>query len=106
MEDLAAATPHTGSTLSPDHTPPRRKRGRPLEMTPQEVLRRIRELADRGKLIRVHLDVPALYARARRLFGTWAAALGAAGVNHAAAVAAARELSIESRRRRRRRVAR
>ena len=59
-----------------------------------------RYCSDRGQLFRVHLDTPALYARARRLFGTWAAALAAAGLNHRAAVAAARERSLETRRRR------
>lgn len=103
IEDLAPAAAHTGASGVPDHDRPRRKRGRPLEMMPQEVLRRIRELAERGQLFRVHLDTPALYARARRLYGTWAAALGAAGLNHGQAVAAARQRSLETRRRRRRR---
>ena len=69
-------------------------------MAPGEVLARIRERATRDGLFRVHLDAPALYARARRLFGTWAAALAAAGVSHDATVAAARRRSIETRRRR------
>jgi hypothetical protein len=47
---------------------PRRKRGRPLEMQPHEVLSRIREMAMRNALFRVHLDAPSLYARARRQF--------------------------------------
>ena len=77
---------------------PRRKRGRPLEMQPHEVLSRIREMAMRNALFRVHLDAPSLYARARRQFGTWASALVAAGVDHAAAVGAARRRSVEHRR--------
>jgi hypothetical protein len=96
IEDFASAStpgPHPG-------TP--RKRGRPLEMAPQEVLRWIRDLAERGQLFRVHHDAPALYARARRLYGTWAAALGAAGVNHGATVAAARQRALETRQQRRR----
>lgn len=101
IEDLATVAAHAGGSLPVDHERPRRKRGRPLEMAPNEVLKRIRDLSERGHLFRVHLDTPALYARARRLFGTWAAALGAAGVNHGAAVAAARERSLETRRRRR-----
>lgn len=77
---------------------PRRKRGRPLQVQPHEVLGRIRELDVRNALFRVHLDAPALYARARRLFGTWASALAAAGVDHDAAVAAARRRAVEHRR--------
>jgi hypothetical protein len=103
IEDLAPAPAHAGGAAMPNGEHPRRKRGRPLEVLPQEVLRHIRELADKGQLFRVHLDAPALYARARRLYGTWAAALAAAGVNHGAAVAAARQRSLETRRRRRRR---
>ena len=77
---------------------PRRKRGRPLEMQPHEVLSRIREMALRNALFRVHLDAPSLYARARRQFGTWASALVAAGVDHAAAIKAARRRAVEHRR--------
>jgi hypothetical protein len=43
--------------------------------------------------------MPALYARARRLFGSWAAALEASGLDHRATLAAARRRSIETRRR-------
>lgn len=77
---------------------PRRKRGRPLQMQPHEVLSRIRELAVRNALFRVHLDAPALYARARRLFGSWASALATAGVDYGEAVAAARRRAVEHRR--------
>ncbi|HEY6193882.1 MAG TPA: hypothetical protein VI504_02480 [Candidatus Eisenbacteria bacterium] len=76
-----------------------RKRGRPLEMPPPDVLRRIRDEFDRGTLYRMHHAQPALYARARRLFGSWANALAAAGVDHARAVAEARRRSVETRRR-------
>jgi hypothetical protein len=69
-------------------------------MQPSEVMSHIRELARRDRLFRVHLDVPALYARARRLFGSWAAALEAAGLDHGATTAAARRRAIETRRRR------
>src|SRR5262249_41407642 len=75
-------------------------RGRPLEMSPDTLLERIRARAVSGELFRVHLSEPALYARARRLFGSWARALAAAGLDHAAAVAAARRRSHEARRRR------
>jgi hypothetical protein len=78
----------------------RRKRGRPLEMQPHEVIAHIRDLAGRDRLFRVHLDLPSLYARARRLFGNWASALAAAGLDHGAATAAARRRAVEARRRR------
>ena len=77
-----------------------RKRGRPLEMQPQEVLRSIRALHQRGELFRVHMRQPSLYARARRLFGTWAQALAQAGVDHAGTVHEARRRAAEHRRRR------
>ena len=77
----------------------RRRRGRPLEMAPGQVLERIRERAAMGGLFRVHLAEPALYARARRLFGSWAGALAAAGLDHTAAVSAARRRAHEARRR-------
>jgi len=92
-------------TQAPEQAPdearstPRRKRGRPLEMQPAEVLHRIHELATQGALFRVHLDHPALYARARRLFGSWAGAVARAGHDHGIAVDHARRRSVESRRR-------
>src|SRR5262245_9506314 len=59
----------------------RRKRGRPLEMTQSEVLARIRQLAATANgLFRIHHTHSDLYARARRQFGSWAAAVAAAGV--------------------------
>jgi hypothetical protein len=79
---------------------PRRKRGRPLEMQPDEVLLRIRKLAEQDALFRVHLQHPALYARARRLFGTWADAIRLAGFDHSSALAEARRRAVEARRRR------
>jgi hypothetical protein len=85
-------------TISPD-PPQGRRRGRPLEMSPADLLERIRERASAGGLFRVHLAEPSLYARARRLFGSWARALAAAGVDHAAAVNAARRRAHEARRR-------
>lgn len=76
-----------------------RKRGRPLEMSADEVLRLIRDKQSSGTLFRVHREQPALYARARRLFGTWARALQMAGLDHAQAMADARRRSLETRRR-------
>jgi hypothetical protein len=78
---------------------PRRRRGRPLEMSASELLERIRDRAAVGGLFRVHLAEPALYARARRLFGSWARALAAAGLDHTAAVSEARRRAHEGRRR-------
>jgi hypothetical protein len=77
----------------------RRRRGRPLEMSASELLERIRDRAAVGGLFRVHLAEPALYARARRLFGSWARALAAAGLDHTAAVSEARRRAHEGRRR-------
>jgi hypothetical protein len=76
----------------------RRRKGRPLEMARDEVLRRIRRLGEQGELFRVHLDHPALYARARRQFGSWAGALAQAGLDHAGALAEARRRSVAARR--------
>jgi hypothetical protein len=78
-----------------------RRRGRPLGMTPEEVLRNIRSLAASGQLFRVHLDHPALYARARRQFGSWADAVANAGFDYLGALAEARRRSVATRRRRR-----
>lgn len=76
-----------------------RKRGRPLEMTADEVLGRIRGLAEERGLFRIHHDHAALYARARRLFGSWAGALRAAGMDPEATLREARRRSFEARRR-------
>ena len=81
-------------------TPPRR-RGRPLEMPPEQVLDRIRELGRQDRLFRVHRDQPGLYARARRLFGSWSAAVQAAGFDYRDAIENARRRSVETRRRQR-----
>lgn len=78
-----------------------RRRGRPLEMTPQEVLARIRHLAGNGSLFRVHRDHPGLYARARRQFGSWAGAVANAGLDYTGALGAARRRSVATRRGRR-----
>src|SRR5262245_30949639 len=83
---------------------PRRRPGRPLEVSPDEVLGTIRRLsADRDGLFRVHLEAPDLYARARRLFGSWSAAVRRAGLDYEALRGAARARSAQSRRRNRRR---
>ena len=75
--------------------------GRPLLESPARVLERIADLARRGEgLFKVHRTHAALYARARRLFGTWAAAVAAAGVDYRATLESARKRSAENRRRR------
>ena len=77
-----------------------RPRGRPTLMSATAVIDRIRELAARGGLFRVHLTHARLYARARRQFGSWAGALRAAGIDYRQTVAIARSRSLEGRRRR------
>jgi hypothetical protein len=70
-------------------------------MPPGEVLARIRHLAaTENGLFRVHRTHGDLYARARRQFGSWAAAVSAAGVDYATAVNAARHRATETRRQR------
>ena len=78
-----------------------RRRGRPPLATREQVLEQITRAAREERLFRVHFDQPALYARARRLWGSWAGALLAAGLDHAAIVDAARRRAMETRRRRR-----
>ena len=52
-------------------------------MPPEAVLERIRQLAARETgLFRVHLTDASLYARARRLFGSWQGAVRAAGFDY------------------------
>src|SRR5215472_16212721 len=83
----------TGDTL--------RKRGRPALMTREQLLDTIRGFSGRPDgLFRVHRTDSDLYARARRMFGSWAAAVAAAGVDYQNAMASARRRSLETRRRR------
>jgi hypothetical protein len=75
-----------------------RRRGRPALMSRDEVLEQIRGiLTARDGLFRVHHAHAGLYARARRMFGSWAAAVSAAGVDYPAAIAKARERAILNR---------
>ena len=76
-----------------------RRRGRPLLVPREAVLEQIRTIATGGSLFRVHFDQPALYARARRLWGSWEKAVRAAGVDYDATMSTARRRSIEGRRR-------
>jgi len=82
----------------------RRRPGRPLEMSDAEVLARIRQFATESRgLFRAHHAQPALYARARRLFGSWSAAVRAAGLDYELALDSARARAAQARRQRRRR---
>ena len=84
-------------------TSSKRRPGRPLEMSADEVLVAIRWLAGREEgLFRIHRAYPALYARARRLFGSWHAAVRTAGVDYQAHQGAAKARSLRNRRRNRR----
>jgi len=88
------------SSDSEEMTRARRRRGRPIEMAPETVLARIQGLAARDDgLFRVHRTHPALYARARRLFGSWEGAVRASGLDYSGIVARAFERAARSRRR-------
>jgi hypothetical protein len=83
---------------------PERRRGRPPKMSAPELLDRIRRLAvSRGGLFRVHQRNASLYARARRIFGSWSAAVQAAGLDYREALSGARMRSVRTRRHRSRR---
>lgn len=88
------------------HTLPVRRRGRPPKSSPPELLDRIRRLGSRGGLFRVHERNSSLYARARRVFGSWSAAVRAAGLDYTETLNDARLRSSLTRRRRSRRAAR
>ncbi len=77
----------------------RRRRGRPLEMSQDELVARIQRLSKRKEgLFRVHRTHSGLYARARRQFGSWSAAVRAAGLDYDQAVQQARGRSLKTRR--------
>ncbi len=102
---LATRTDPGGGAASYPPVPPRR-RGRPLEMSRDQVLQRIRELAGRdGGLFRIHRVHSGLYARARRLFGSWSAAVAEAGVDYRTLLGAARRRAVQTRRQNARRQA-
>jgi hypothetical protein len=70
-------------------------------MHPAVLLERIQRLARRREgLFRVHLTSRDLYSRARRQFGSWAAAVRAAGLDYEAVAREARARAVERRRRR------
>src|SRR5262245_36931426 len=77
---------------------PSARRGRPPEMSREEVLDVIRRLSRREPgLFRVHHTHPRIYARARRMFGSWSAAVAAAGLDYRTAIAAAIRRSVRRR---------
>ncbi len=110
MSDLLEVIPSARLDAPAAGTPPpqplrtMRSRGRPLLMNRAQLLERIREIARQPDgLFRVHHQDTGLYARARRQFGSWAAAVQAAGVDYENAVEVARRRSLETRRTRRNR---
>lgn len=88
-----------GERRNPPGPDGRPLRGRPPAMSREETLAMVRATAEKGGLFRVHFEQPALYARARRLWGSWAGALLAAGVDYDGVMMQARLKSAESRRR-------
>ena len=68
-------------------------------MAQDELLDAIRRLASsKGGLFQVHRQHGSLYARARRRFGSWAAAVGVAGFDYQGVLQTARQRSLEARR--------
>ena len=68
-------------------------------MSDHAVLELIRRLGRRRQgLFRTHHTHPALYARARRLFGNWASAVAAAGIDYHLTIRRVRRRSLRSRR--------
>jgi len=100
FEDATNPSPTTRTMSRPEPLPNRpRKRGRPALMTRDQVVSAIRDRASRPDgLFRVHLTDSDLYARARRMFGSWSAAVAAAGVDYGHIVDLARRRSLETRR--------
>jgi hypothetical protein len=63
-------------------------------MTRESLVESIRQLAEDGAgLFRIHRNRPELYARARRMFGSWSAAVKAAGLDYESAIRTARARS-------------
>lgn len=89
---FAPASPHrTTAPVAP-------RRGRPPLASREDVLEAIRRLASRGEgLFRIHRQHPDLYARARRMFGSWSRAVTLAGLDYGVAIEAARQRSLRSR---------
>lgn len=78
-----------------------RRRGRPALMTRESLLESIRALAVNGEgLFRIHRSHPHLYARARRMFGSWSEAVALAGLDYGDAIKVARARSRDAIRKR------
>lgn len=102
MQDFQHESSARLAALEAGGVPPRRRRGRPELMSRAEVLDRIRAMAAHADgLFRVHQKNPDLYARARRQFGSWSAAVHAAGVDYRRVMDVSRRRSIDTRRARR-----
>ena len=66
-------------------------------MTREALLQRIREIGGNGEgLFRIHKSHPEIYARARRMFGSWSEAVKVAGFDYESAVRVARNRSREA----------
>jgi hypothetical protein len=97
------ASPTAARSVPGEGEATRRPPGRPALMTPEAVLARIRALSQRDDgLFRIHRRFPALYARARRMFGSWGAAVSAAGLDAVGLARAARLRAARTRRQNRR----
>ena len=98
---------HPRATISdPERPAPeaarRHRRGRAPLMGEGDVLALIRSMNRQPEgLFRVHRQHPDLYARARRMFGSWSAAVVAAGIDYQGVVTLAAQRSLRSRRNRR-----
>ena len=100
---VRTAASEAASTPPAKNQDARRRPGRPLEMTREQVVGRIQQLSSSPDgLFRVHLAAPGLYARARRLFGSWSQAVRLAGVDYETLQGVARARSLQTRRSRRR----
>jgi hypothetical protein len=99
LQESAAMMADPRSTENASPAARGRRRGRPLDMPPEEVLQRIRSLAAREHgLFRIHLTEAPLYARARRLFGSWQGAVRAAGIDYRDVLEGSRRRAVLARR--------
>ena len=71
-------------------------------MTRESLLETVRQVARTpAGLFRIHREHPGLYARARRMFGSWSQAVRSAGVDYERMIELARRRSRETLRERR-----
>src|SRR5262245_65943291 len=76
-----------GDPAQPSAKAASRLRGRPVMMSPNAVIERIRQIAhSESGLYKIHHAHSGLYARARRQFGSWAEAVQAGGGGYSAAL--------------------